>query len=221
MLFILLRICATVVIILLFIKFAFQLRRLWNRKPFVWYTNGGNAWAVVTGAGSGMGFEFSRQLALKGYNLLLLSLYEHELENTKTAIQLELKQLCKPPVRIETLAVDFSRVDIYDQVGRFLGASTNDIFVLVNNVGVTRPIPDCFLANSESDEFRQWNRRMINVNVGATTNMIELVLPFMVRRKRGLVINVASIVGRHIVPLQATYGATKVMGWVGFFGILI
>ena len=46
--------------------------KFWNR-PFVWDTNNGEYWAVVTGATDGIGYEFAQQLAQKGYNIVMIS----------------------------------------------------------------------------------------------------------------------------------------------------
>lgn len=52
--------------ILVLVRLLSELVLVWQRKPFVWVTREGKCWAVVTGAGAGMGFEFARQLAHKG-----------------------------------------------------------------------------------------------------------------------------------------------------------
>ena len=53
--------------------------RYLKRRKFIWTTNDGQYWAVVTGATDGIGFEFARQLARKGYNLMMISRNEEKL----------------------------------------------------------------------------------------------------------------------------------------------
>lgn len=75
----------------------------------------------------------------------------------------------------------------------------------VNNVGVMLPRPMKF---GEASEFDIWSH--VNVNVAAVLAMTKLVLPGMVSRHRGAIINLASIAGTHPLPLMGIYGATKV-----------
>lgn len=75
----------------------------------------------------------------------------------------------------------------------------------VNNVGVMLPRPMKF---GEASEFEVWSH--VNVNVAAMLAMTKLVLPGMVSRRKGAIINLGSIAGTHPLPLMGIYGATKV-----------
>lgn len=203
----------------------------WWRR-FEW-TPTSNQWAVVTGATDGLGLEFARQLALKGYNLLLISRNEERLQQTRRQIQLNLtlpqsngittgvdvlantsprtvemqvSQLeTESLVEIRTLAVDLSHLYVYKKVEQFLSTSTNEIAILVNNAGVSPDTPGRFI-----EEDAVAHQEMINVNVVAPTRLLELVLPSMVQRKGGLIVNVSALGGKHISPLSSAFTASKV-----------
>lgn len=144
---------------------------------------------------------------------MLISRSADKLEATKKAIQSEVLSTTTgggTQIQIRTLAVDFTRVDIYDQVKAFLDAGrTSSIYILVNNVGNAPSSLDYFLSNEHRLD-PDINQKLITVNAIATTKMIELVLPSMVENGRGLLINVGSMSSRHIVPMISLYSATKV-----------
>src|SRR5699024_2976471 len=88
----------------------------------------------------------------------------------------------------------------------FLDTAINDVFVLVNNVGTAGDLPNYFL----TENYQTRNESIINTNLISLTKMTELVLPSMVQRKRGLMINVSSASSLNTCPLLSTYAATKV-----------
>ena len=140
---------------------------------------------------------------------MLISRSADKLEATKKAIQSEVRS-SGAQIQIRTLAVDFTRVDIYDQVKAFLDTGrTSSIYILVNNVGNAPSSLDYFLSTEHRLD-PDINQKLITVNAIATTKMIELVLPSMVENGRGLLINVGSMSSRHIVPMISLYSATKV-----------
>lgn len=180
-----------------------------NQQKFTWSSDSSanaSKWAVVTGASSGIGLAFSTQLARKGYNLMLISRNENKLSEAIKKIKADLKVKSHRQVEIRTLAVDFTRLDIYEAVANFVKAQENEIHVLVNNVGQCPPYPKLFTNESPAD-----HDAMLHVNIFAATRMLQLILPSMVDREGGgrLVINVASIAARYLFPLSSIYAATK------------
>ena len=136
-----------------------------------------------------------------GYSLLIISRNEDKLERVKTDL------LSKNPKcsEIKTLAVDFTRNDIYDKIGEKLN-QLKVIDVLVNNVGMSFKIGEYF---TKITDLKQFIHSIINCNIVSMTRMIDLVLPLMVDRKRGIIINVSSISAAQPVPLLSIYSATK------------
>ncbi|KAI3467638.1 hypothetical protein Pfo_024301 [Paulownia fortunei] len=158
-------------------------------------------WALVTGSTDGIGRAFAFKLAEKGLNLVLVSRDSTKLKRVSAEIQ----DRC-PKTNIKIFQLDFSG----DVVSRVRGMKEVikglDIGVLINNVGVTYPGAMYF---HEVDE-KIW-MNLVRVNVEGTSYVTKAVLPGMVARRRGAIVNIGS--GASIVvpshPLYAIYAATK------------
>ena len=85
-----------------------------------------------------------------------------------------------------------------------------DIGILVNNVGVAYDRLNYF---HEFSKENMWN--MINVNVCSTTMMTKMILPGMLKKKRGAIINISSVAAMGPQPFATIYSATK--AYVDFF----
>ncbi|URD86826.1 short chain dehydrogenase [Musa troglodytarum] len=160
------------------------------------------SWAVVTGSTDGIGRAFALQLARRGLNLVLVGRSPDKLRDVADAV----RAARDPPIRVETVVVDLAG-DLADGVAR-LGTAIQglDVGILVNNAGVSYPYARFF---HEVDE--ELMRNLIKVNVEGVTRMTQAVLPGMLERKRGAIVNIGS--GAAIVipsdPLYAVYAATK------------
>ncbi|GER47315.1 very-long-chain 3-oxoacyl-CoA reductase-like protein At1g24470, partial [Striga asiatica] len=159
------------------------------------------SWALVTGSTDGIGKAFAFKLAEKGLKLVLVSRDSGKLER----ISKEIKEK-NPLIDIIILEVDFSG-DALSWVGRIKEAIKGlDIGVLINNVGVTYPRAMYF---HDVDE-RIW-MNLVRVNVESTSHVTKAVVPGMVERGRGVIVNIGSGAS-HVVPshpLYAVYAATK------------
>lgn len=152
------------------------------------------SYAVVTGASSGIGAEFARQLAKEGYPLVL------------TARRLELLEELAAPMRaqgvkVRTIAADLEKEEECYRLMQLL--EKEKIGVFINNAG----FGDCgfFLDNHVEKELA-----MIDVNVRAMHLLTKLVLRKMKTQKGGYLLNVASSAGLIPAgPYMATYYATK------------
>jgi len=155
-------------------------------------------WAVVTGASDGIGKEFSIQLAGLGYNVCLLSRTKSKLEEVAT--------VCKEKgVETKVIPVDFSQPPQHyvNNVKKELDDLA--IEVLVNNVGLSFQHPDYFVNTDPS-----LDDDLININIQSMLKMTRIVLPGMIARKHGYVINMGSFAGDAPLPLLSTYSASKV-----------
>ena len=159
-------------------------------------------WAVVTGATDGIGKEYCEQLAAKGMSVVLVSRTIEKLETVASQIEEKYK------VETKVIAVDFSRADIYAKLTSEL--SELDIGVLVNNVGVSYDYPQYF-HQVPVDKVEA----LLNVNALSVAEMTRIVLPRMLERKKGIVINIGSMAGNTIFPFLAEYSATK--AFISFF----
>ncbi|XP_050375115.1 very-long-chain 3-oxoacyl-CoA reductase 1-like [Argentina anserina] len=164
------------------------------------------SWALVTGPTDGIGKAFAFQLARKGLNLVLVGRSPTKLKDVSDAIQTKYGK-----TQIKTVVVDFSG-DLDEGVKRIQESIEGlDLGVLINNVGMSYPYPRYF---HEVDE--ELLRNLIKVNVEGTTKVTHAVLPGMLERKRGAIVNIGSAAG--IIPsdpLYAVYAATK--GYVDQF----
>jgi len=144
--------------------------------------------ALITGASSGIGREFAKILADKGYELVLVARDEEKLKE----LQKELKTNSK------VVSIDLSNVNNCKK----LHAENSDIDLLINNAG----FGDCgnFTHTSLDKEIN-----MINTNIVAYHILTKLYLIDMKKVNKGHILNVASIAGFMPGPLMATYYATK------------
>lgn len=103
------------------------------------------------------------------------------------------------------MAVDFtSSEDIYHAIEKQLFGI--EVGILINNVGMSYPYPEYFLDVKDKDVVY---RNIIKCNVESVTNMCKIVMPGMVERKRGVIVNVSSTASRIPSPLLTVYSASK------------
>lgn len=153
-------------------------------------------YALVTGATSGIGFEFARILADYGYNLVIVARDEQKLKYIKKEFQNIFD------VNIEFFPCDLTyEQDIYDL---YRAVMSNDIQIdyLVNNAGFG--IYDEFV-NSDINE----QLDMIKVNIQALTMLTHLFAKGMKERRYGTILNVSSIASLAAGPNMTVYYATK------------
>jgi len=156
-------------------------------------------WSVVTGSTDGIGLQFAEQLAAKGQNIVLISRSLEKLERVARSIEE------KYGVSTKVIVADYSRSDIYDRITAGLEGLT--IGTLVNNVGVAYTHPDNFVDISKAWPGSAEN--MVMVNIMSVVKMTEIVLPKMIARKKGLILNISSGSALKPLPRLALYAASK------------
>jgi len=194
-----------VLIVLMLLIATKMLLNVWDlcTKKSIKWCDEPNTWAVITGSTDGIGLEYAKQFAAKGYNLLLMSRNANKLTKVSHEIQSS-----HPKCLIRALAVDFSHNDIYATIAEEI-ADLDEIYVLVNNVGITYPneCPEYF---TKIPNLNQFIEAMVNVNIISCTRLMALILPRMEARGRGVVINISSFTANFPTPLLSLYSATKV-----------
>ncbi|KIY54000.1 3-ketoacyl-CoA reductase [Fistulina hepatica ATCC 64428] len=157
------------------------------------------AWAVVTGATDGIGKEFAFQLAKAGFHVVLVARNNDLLAST--ASELSAKY---PESLTATHSIDFAKANDNDYAELESALSTRDVGVLVNNVGKSHNIP-AYLVDTPIDEMTD----IVAINVNATLRVTKAVVPLMIQKKRGLILNIGSFAGAIPSPMLATYSGTK------------
>jgi hypothetical protein len=152
--------------------------------------------ALITGASSGMGAEFGRQLAAKGYDLILVARRQERL----AGLAAELQE--RHPASAQVVPADLSKLADIERVAASI-AERGPLDLLVNNAGFGTG--GLF---AEADISRQLN--MITVHITASVRLTRAALPAMIARRRGAIVNVASAVA-FLPALHAnvTYTASK------------
>ncbi|MGC4113640.1 MAG: SDR family oxidoreductase [Myxococcales bacterium] len=152
--------------------------------------------AVVTGASGGIGLDLARLLAADGHDLVLVARSAGKLQE----IGKELTERFK--VRCEAIPADLSKLEGVEAVVAGLAAQGLKPDVLVNNAGF-----------GQSGEFAKADLarllEMIQLNVVSLTALTGRLLPGMIERKRGRILNVASTAAFQPAPMLAVYSATK------------
>ena len=161
--------------------------------------------ALITGGTAGIGRAFADKFAALGYDLVLVARDQERLDAAAQELRDSAKADAVPAVRVETLSADLATVEGRAAVEARLGERDRPIDILVNNAGFG-------LARSFRDSTPDDEDRMIDVQVRAVMRLTHAVLPGMVLRGKGSVINVASVAA--FVP-RGTYSAAK--AWVVTF----
>lgn len=152
--------------------------------------------ALVTGASGGIGLELSRLLARDGCRLVLVARDRDRLEKAAS----ELKERFGAAVRV--IPKDLSARTAAEEIVRELRKEAIEIDVLVNNAGYA--IYGRFFETDLENE-----TGMMQVNMQSLTRLTKWILPAMMRKNRGKIMNVASTAAFAPGPLMAVYYATK------------
>lgn len=174
-------------------------RLIFNKKPLDIAKLG--EWAVVTGATDGIGKAFVKKLASLGMNVIIISRSMEKVE----AVCKEISN--KYSVSVKGIQAEFTLLDekMYALIEKEVGSV--EVGVLVNNVGMGYVHPEYF----HELKFHQEHiyNGIINCNLTSAVKMCRYVLPQMVARKKGLIINVSSGFGEIPAPFLALYGGSK------------
>jgi len=146
--------------------------------------------ALVTGASSGIGEQFARQLAARGHDLVLVARRADRLEALAAEIPTEARVIsCDLAAEATLLAGRVKELAV-------------DVEILVNNAGFGTSGP--FVENDAAREAQE-----VRLNCEAVVTLCHAFLPGMLERRRGGIINVASSAGMQPIPYEAVYAASK------------
>ncbi len=125
-----------------------------------------------------MAFEFAKQ----GMNVVLISRSKDKLEDTCNELKAKY-----PKIDVRVLAIDYSQFDAKARTKVDALLRDIDVGVLVNNVGISYPFTQYFHELSDENV-----SQLVSLNVESTTWMTRIVLPGMIARKRGAIVNIGS-----------------------------
>lgn len=155
-----------------------------------------NKTAIVTGASSGIGETIAKSLAEEGANVVLVARTEEKLQKIKDNIN------NKKNGQAMVVAIDVSnRLSVEAMVDNVV-KTFGSVDVLVNNAGL---MLDAILQNGKVDEWDQ----MIDVNIKGVLYGINSVLPQMLERATGHIVNISSVSGKEVTKISSVYSATK------------
>lgn len=155
-----------------------------------------NKTALITGASSGIGKKLAYLCAQGGNDVILVARRDEKLELIKTDITQKFL------VKVYVIISDLTETGAVATLMQDIGNLDLTVDILINNAGVGQY---GLFHEGEWDKFRD----MISLNVAAVTELTHQLLPPMIERGSGRVLNVASMAGFAPGPLQAVYYATK------------
>ena len=152
--------------------------------------------ALITGASSGIGLEFARQLGKKGYNLLIVSneaLIHTRADELRTAY---------PTLQVIALERDLSQQAAARELYEYTHAQGLEIEVLINNAGV-------YHDRDILDDSEAFTSLILNLHMYTPAMLCHLFGTDMRNRKHGYILNVCSVTNKIAIQRLGTYGSTK------------
>lgn len=151
--------------------------------------------ALLTGAAGGLGHYIARALAAEGVNLALCDLPSASVD--------DLVEEVRPlGVRAEPVPADLRDAAGLEMLARHAADAVGELDILVNNAGVE-------FARAYTEQTREELETTAAVNVLAVMELTRVVLPGMLERGRGHIVNLASLAGKVPTPFLASYSASK------------
>lgn len=156
-----------------------------------------NTTVLITGASSGIGKEFAKQLASKGANLILTARTHSDLLSLADELTSEYDNIW-----VKTVPVDLSQQSGAKSLFSAINEMRLTVDYLINNAGIGK------FCEFSGENFATYNT-MLTLNINALVELTHLYLPSMKQKNAGGIINVASIASFQPLPYQAVYGASK------------
>lgn len=156
-------------------------------------------YALITGASRGLGREFAYELAMRGFNLLLVSLENEGLPELSREISKQFN------VKTSCIEADLADTNSLENIAKWAGKN-GQVQILINNAGIggTMAFDNASLHYLDS---------IIQLNIRATCLLTRLMLPELKRNDRAYILNVASMVSFSPVAYKTIYPASKAFIW--------
>lgn len=154
-------------------------------------------YALITGASSGIGEEFARQLAAQGWSLILVARSQDRLEKVRSELMSAHMGIDIVAIPLD-LTIPGAPADLFQRTQ----ATHLGVELLINNAGL-----GAFAEFASLDLGRV--RQMLDLNIVALAELSHLYIQPMMQRRRGGIINIASVAGFAPLPYSTVYAATK------------
>ena len=158
-------------------------------------------WAVISGATDGIGLAMAKELAGRGHSIVAIGIYDDELASTK--VLLEGIPNVGDVLVIKTDLSD-SSIENFEKLRERIDPDNKDIGILINNVGI---FPTKVSRYNHYD--MKYIRTMINLHIMSTLYLTRMIMPGMIERERGLVLNLSSMAGSYPWLYGCVYGPAK------------
>lgn len=158
-------------------------------------------WVLVTGAASGIGRAVALEFASRGSNVIIADIDEQGMESAGKEVEAK-------GVQVKCLWTDLTSPEEVEALARRALEAAGRVDVLVNNAGI------CMACEVVNHELNDWEKIMA-INLRAPIMLVHHLLPHMLERGSGHIVNVASLAGLISVPSLVSYSTTK-FALVGF-----
>ena len=155
-----------------------------------------NSMALITGASAGIGASFAEALASRGRDLILVARSERALTSLAELLQ------ARHRVRVEVVVMDLARAEAAEELVGELGSRGLEVSTLINNAGFGS-------IGSFVELPLEREIAMIQLNAVTVMGLTRLLLPPMLARGSGQIVNVSSVLGEFPMARSAVYAATK------------
>ncbi len=151
--------------------------------------------AILTGASKGLGVHIARALAKEGVNLVLTARSAEALEQVRD-------EMLSYDVKAEVIPADLTETDQFDSLTAEAEQKLGPIDILVNNAGIEISKP---YEEFSPDDIQM----MVTLNLTVPMLLTRSLLPGMLERNRGHIVNISSLAGKTGFPTQTPYAASK------------
>jgi len=159
-----------------------------------------NKWILITGAASGIGRALAIEFAAQGANIIMADIDEEGMKNTAAEVRAK-------GVKTISIKADVTRPGDLDKLAQTAVEETGGLDILVNNAGIG------MVSEMKNTLWEEWEK-ILAVNLHAPIQLTLRLLPHMIKKGRGHIVNIASMAGLMGIPGMAQYSVTK-FGLVG------
>lgn len=159
-------------------------------------------WAIITGATAGIGWATAEELAQAGYSLFLLGRRQDRLKELRDRLVKNASRHLETQ-EFKTISLDITKKCEIDDFVQSEGPALEAVQILVNNAGLAKGSDKI-----QDGRISDWEE-MFDTNVKGLLSLTRAVLPYMIKKQQGHIVNLGSVAGRWVYPGGAVYCASK------------